>query len=162
MAGRYANDDFNEEELDKARQRLEAFEAERRGKDRMARLRYNNPRHPALLGMSFTLFSGAAMVVLAVAMAVAPLASDDIARTFAQIPGVGLVPFALVMLAICSAMLYGVLYGVALGQGGSAPFLPADLKEQNRLRSDVQRLTVAKDVQKRLTGTPAPTRERRY
>ena len=97
MAGRYANDDFNEEELDKARQRLEAFEAERRGKDRMARLRYNNPRHPALLGMSFTLFSGAAMVVLAVAMAVAPLASDDIARTFAQIPGVAVSRMVAVM-----------------------------------------------------------------
>lgn len=112
--------------------------------------------------MGFTMLSGAAMLVFAITLAVAPLASDDIARTFATVPGITIVPLALLLLAFCSAMLWGVLYGVALHQGGLAPFLPGVLKEQNRLRSDVQRLTVAKDVQKRLTNTPAPARTRRY
>lgn len=162
MALRYPDDQHNDEELDRAKQRLEAFEDERRGKHRMARLRHATPRHPALLGMAFTTVSGMGMLVLAIAMAVAPIASDDIARSFATVPGISLFPVLLLLLALVSAMLWAILYFVALQQGGKAPFLPSDVREQNRLRSDVQRLTVAKDVQQRLTNTPAPARTRRY
>lgn len=159
---RYPDDEHTDTELAKARTRLEEFEVDRRGKHRMARLRHANPRHPALLGMAFTMVSGTGMLVLAIAMAVAPIASDDIARTFATIPGISLVPVLLLILGVFSGVLWAVLYFVALQQGGEAPFLPSDLREQNRLRSDVQRLTVAKDVQRRLTNTPAPARTRRY
>lgn len=163
MDGIYQDEeDRTSTDLEKAKARLAAFEADRSGKHRMARLRLASPRHPFLLGMAFTMLSGVGMMFLAVALAVAPLVSDDVARTFATLPGINLLPVALVGLAICAGLLYGVLYGLALGEGNRAPFLPRDLKEQNRLRSDVQRLTVAADVQKRLTATPAPARLRRY
>ncbi len=158
---RYADDRITEEELERARERLRAFEEQHRKKHRIERLRRVSPFHPLLLGMRFTIVSGAAMLILAIGLALAPFVSRQALEMFARLPGIRFAPLALLALALCCALLWAVFYGLALAVGTRAPFLPREVREQNRLRSEVQRLTVARQVQKRLTATPAPARLRR-
>lgn len=146
--------------LKDAKQRLEAFEATAFGQNKMARFRRESPRHPILLALWLV---GAGTVVCGIAgvvLATAPLVSSDLARTFSAMPAVAGLPVALVALAVCGAISWAALYGLAVMRAANSPLLPRDLSEHNRLRSDVQRLQAQKEVAKRLTETPPPARLR--
>jgi hypothetical protein len=155
---------YVEEDPDKALQeateRLKEFEAKAFAKHRMARFRRESPRHPILLGMVFSAFVSVLLVLAGVALAMAPMVSPDLARTFAEIPGMGVAPFGLVGLGFCGGLLWVGLRVLASARAANSPLLPRDLSEHNRLRSDVQRLKAARDVNKRLSATPAPSRVR--
>ena len=151
---------YSEEALARAQEEMRSFEAARQGRDRLARLRESHPRHPVLLGMSVASLAAGSMFLLGLGALLAPWVSNDAADWLLDNPAMQIFPPGLIVLALCAATLYGVLWALAVQLGGDAPLLRADLRELNRLRSEVQRLTVAKDVHKRLTNTPAPPRRR--
>ena len=158
-AALYVEEDPEKALVDASR-RLEEFEQKAFGQNRMARFRRESPRHPILVGMVLTAFGSVLMVFAGVCLAAAPMISPDLARTFAAIPGMGIAPFGLIALGFCGALLWVGLRVLASARAASSPLLPRDLSEHNRLRSDVQRLKAARDVNKRLSATPPPSRVR--
>ncbi len=149
-----------EKALHDADRRLKEFEAKAFAANRMARFRRESPRHPILIGMVLTAFASVLLVLAGVVLATAPVISPDLARTFAGIPGMAILPFGLVALGFCAAILWVALRVLASARAANSPLLPRDLSEHNRLRSDVQRLKAARDVNKRLSATPPPSRVR--
>ena len=128
----------------------------------MARLRESSPNHPVLWGMSIAALTAVVTLLFGTGLALAPLLNAEASLWFRTNTAMQVFPVGLIVLSFCAGTLYAVLYALALQFGTEAPLLRADLKEMNRLRSEVQRLTVAKYVQKRLTNTPAPARNRSY
>ncbi|MEZ4322675.1 MAG: hypothetical protein R3F61_34730 [Myxococcota bacterium] len=153
-------EDNPEKALSDAEHRLEEFERVAFTKNRMARFQRESPRHPILVGMFLSAVASVMMAVVGVLLAIAPLASRDLARTFAETPMMNVLPFGLLGLALCGAMLWVALRVLASARAANSPLLPRDQSEHNRLRSDVQRLKAARDVGKRLSATPPPSRVR--
>jgi len=153
-------EDESKTALEDAQRRLQEFEKLADSRHRMARFRRESPRHPILLGMFLTAASSLLLVAAGVVLALAPLVSGDLARTFAQTPVLSVLPIAMVGFAMCSGVLWVALRFLASARAAKSPLLPKDLAEQNRLRSDVLRLKAQRDVNKRLSATPAPSRVR--
>jgi hypothetical protein len=156
----YVGEVDTETALAEAKERLAAFEAKSFGENKMARFRKEAPRHPILIGLALVGMGTGVCAVFGVLLAAAPLVSADLARTFSSMPGLEVLPVALVALAVCGAITWAALYGLAVMRAAQSPLLPHAVSEHNRLRSDVQRLQAQKEVSKRLTETPPPARMR--
>ncbi|MCB9677107.1 MAG: hypothetical protein H6737_18465 [Alphaproteobacteria bacterium] len=153
-------EDNTDKALEDAENRLSEFEKLAFAKNRMARFRRESPRHPILLGMFFSAVISALMAITGVTLAAAPLVSGDMARTYAANPVMAVLPMGLVGLGLAGALLWVALRVLASARAANSPLLPRDLSEHNRLRSDVQRLKAAREVSKRLSATPPPSRVR--
>lgn len=149
-----------EKSLQDAEQRLAAFEAKASPLHRMARFRRESPRHPILLGMGLSALIALLCGVTGVMLAVAPILSADLARTFARTPLLTVAPLGLVGVAVVAVVAWVGLRVLASARAANSPLLPRDQSEQNRLRSEVQRLKAAREVSKRLSATPPPARMR--
>lgn len=147
-----------EQELVTAEARLREFEEATANTHRLARLRKESPAHPLLLGMSITAVGSALLLVAGLATIALTLLSVDFQRTVATMPLLNVLPPAFLVFALCGAMLWGAMLGLAVQRGASSPRLPKDQNKINQLRSDVQRLKAAQKVSKRLSETPAPNR----
>lgn len=161
MSGQlYVHEENNEAALETAKRRLAEFEEKAFAEKRMARFKHEAPRHPILIGMWLVMIGSGLVGITGVILAAAPLVSSDLARTFSGMAGMEFLPVGLVLIAVCGAIVYGALYGMATLRAAQSPLLPAAMAEHNRLRSDVQRLQAQQAVSKRLTETPPPARLR--
>lgn len=138
---------------------LEAFEAGVSRSDLVARLRSDNPLHPALwLGrvslLAFTTFLLGALAWTAVVAFGVPVPAQlmTLLESNASLPG----PVILCALAACSLAMAGAMRELSAEIGARRPLLKEESQVQQKLTSEVMRLRAAQKIEARKSQTPVP------
>ena len=149
------------QQLEVARDKLDRFERTTINRRVIRRLRYSRPLHPLLLFRSLTLLVSGTFAVGAVAVMVASMVSRDIAVLASRIEASSMLPlpFGFGLLAIGGLLFALTAHLALLVVGRSAPLLPAEAKELQRLVSDVKRIEATMAVQARLPSAPDGSRD---
>ncbi|MEZ4235918.1 MAG: hypothetical protein R3F59_07095 [Myxococcota bacterium] len=155
-------------EIRKAKNRLDKFERSATSGELVTRLRRYSPFHPFLVVRAFALFATMIMLVLAIAALVVPFVLSDVAVVVARLDAAAGIPMFAVfaVLVICFFFVAVGAHFVALVAARSAPMLPHEAREHQRLVSDLKQLEAQRAVMSRMTprpseprmGRPLPTR----
>ncbi|MEN0062951.1 MAG: hypothetical protein AAGA48_12430 [Myxococcota bacterium] len=143
-----------------ARDKLEKFERQTLNRRVIERLRSTRPFHPFLLLRSLSLFSTIVFGVAAIGVMLVSLIERDFAVIVSRLEAAAVIPLpiALAMLAVCGLLFALCAHLALLVLGRSAPLLPHEARQHQRLVSDVKRLEATMAVQARLTPAPADPR----
>ena len=147
-------------DLTMARDRLERFERQTINRRVIERLRRSRPFHPFLVLRTFALFVSSILGAGAIGVMIASMIERDIAVIISRFEEASAfpVPFAMLVLALCGLLFALGAHLALLVMGRSAPLLPHEAREHQRLVSDVKRIEAAMAVQARLTPSPADPR----
>jgi hypothetical protein len=143
-----------------AQRKLDKFERSASGASVLYRLRLASPLHPFLVIRALGLFAAIMLVLFAGAALVGPLVSDEAAEVLAHLDGsAGLPLFA--VLAVLVVCMFGVGAGAhfaAIAAGRSAPLLPHEARQHQRLVADLRQLEAQRAVQQRISPHGAEPR----
>lgn len=157
MHGQYEDPADLRPALDAARQKLERFERRVMNRQVLVRLRAQSPLHPFLIFRFLSVVLAVVCFVATLAVMVAPLVSRELAQQVIEFdamfridaPAVpALLGAGFLLFALCAHL-------AALVAGRSAPLLPHEARQHQRLISDVKRLEAQLAVSSRLTPSPA-------
>jgi hypothetical protein len=145
-----------------ARTRLDAFERSFTARELLLRLRTHSPLHPFLVMRGLMLLASALTLVLAVVALTIPFLVPDAAEVIGRLDDAAGVPLFAV-LAVLVVCFFGVALGghfAAITSARSAPLLPHEARQHQRLVSDLQQLEAQRAVNSRLTPVSAEPRTR--
>ncbi|MEM6927032.1 MAG: hypothetical protein AAF602_08900 [Myxococcota bacterium] len=147
-----------------ARDKLDKFERRTISRRVVDRLRHHRPFHPFFLLRGFSLFLASILGLGALAVMVVPMLDRDIAVMLSRLEDAAVlpVPVALgVLAASCLLFAFGAHLALLVA-GRTAPLLPHEARQHQRLVSDVKRIEATMAVQARLTPAPADPRIHGY
>jgi len=146
-------------QLEEAREKLARFERRILNRRVIERIRRSRPFHPFFLLRTLSVLASMVFGVAALGVMVASMFDRDIAVFVSRLEAASLlpVPAGLALIAV-GALLFALCAHLALlVVGRSAPLLPHEAREHQRLVSDVKRLEATMAVHARLTpGTADP------
>jgi len=143
------------EEIDrrllKAERNLEDAQDAVTGKGFIKRLDRESPYHPLLVGWRVSMFGSFFFAVGALAVLAMPVASPDLARSVAQFDVVPMLPLPgllFIMALVCIAAGLSMRQ-LAIMRAQSSPLSPGEIKQHQRLVSDVQQAKSSKQMRQR-------------
>ncbi len=141
-------------QLQRARERLAAFEESSSRDHLLARLQAANPGHPFVVIRNIAALGAMGLVLLALLSMSLPILDIDIAKQVNSIDiALGFpLTVALVVLAVCGLAMAVALHQLALGTARSSPLLPEEAKKHQRMVADVKQL----ESRLAMEGTPRP------
>jgi len=149
-----------EQQLAVARDRLDTFERQTINRHVIERLRQSSPFHPFFLLRSLAVVLSILLGIAGVAVMITSMVERDVAVIVSRIEEASVLPLpvAFGLLAGCGLLFALCAHLALLVVGRSAPLLPHEAREHQRLVSDVKRIEATMAVQSRLTPSPAGPR----
>lgn len=143
-----------------ARDKLSRFERQVLNRRVIERLRHYQPFHPFLLLRTLSLFCAFMLGLGAVLVMVVSSIQREAAVFLSRIEEAAVlpIPVGLALLAGCGLLFALCAHLALLVVGRSAPLLPHEARQHQRLTSDVKRLEAQMAVAARLTPSPADPR----